>query len=72
MPSTWVATTGNLVFSRQHDKVRPHCFDIPALLHRSLSPNADVNVQGGHFAALEQPELLKGDLEEFVGQVWKR
>jgi microsomal epoxide hydrolase len=28
--------------------------------------------QGGHFAALEQPELLLGDLEDFVRQVWKK
>jgi len=26
--------------------------------------------KGGHFAALEQPELFKKDLEEFVEQVW--
>jgi len=28
------------------------------------------HVKGGHFAALEQPELLLGDLEDFVKQVW--
>lgn len=28
--------------------------------------------KGGHFAALEQPELLKRDLEDFVEQVWKK
>ena len=26
--------------------------------------------QGGHFAALERPEALLADLEEFIGQVW--
>ncbi|PMD42060.1 alpha/beta-hydrolase [Hyaloscypha variabilis F] len=27
--------------------------------------------KGGHFAALEQPELLMGDIEQFIAQVWK-
>jgi microsomal epoxide hydrolase len=27
---------------------------------------------GGHFAALEQPELMKGDIQDFVAQVWKK
>jgi microsomal epoxide hydrolase len=26
--------------------------------------------RGGHFAALERPEVLWGDFEEFVEQVW--
>jgi len=26
--------------------------------------------RGGHFAALEQPELLMGDIEEFVDEIW--
>jgi hypothetical protein len=26
---------------------------------------------GGHFAALEQPELFKRDLEDFIGKVWE-
>lgn len=46
-PRAWVATTGNLVFSRQH---------------RS----------GGHFAAMERPEVLLQDVEDFVAQVWPR
>ena len=28
--------------------------------------------KGGHFAALERPEVLKKDLEDFVEQVWKK
>ena len=28
-----------------------------------------VHEQGGHFAALEKPEELWGDVEEFVGKV---
>jgi microsomal epoxide hydrolase len=27
--------------------------------------------RGGHFAALEKPEELWQDMEEFVGKVWK-
>ncbi|KAH8807642.1 Alpha/Beta hydrolase protein [Xylogone sp. PMI_703] len=46
IPRLWAATTGNLVFFRQH-------------------------VKGGHFAALECPEILKKDVEEFVSQVWQ-
>jgi microsomal epoxide hydrolase len=30
-----------------------------------------VHDKGGHFAALEQPEIFKEDLEAFVQQVWK-
>ena len=43
-PRSWSATTGNLVWHRQHS-------------------------EGGHFAALEKPELLLGDVEDFVAQV---
>ena len=46
MPKAWVATTGNLVWYKQHDS-------------------------GGHFAALEKPELLLHDIEEFAAAVWK-
>ncbi|XXG96447.1 hypothetical protein Hte_002730 [Hypoxylon texense] len=46
-PRAWVATTGNLVFSRQHES-------------------------GGHFAAMERPEVLLQDVEDFVAQVWPR
>ena len=45
IPRSWAATTGNLVFFRQHTK-------------------------GGHFAALERPEVLKDDLVAFIEQVW--
>lgn len=45
VPKAWVATTGDLVFFRQH-------------------------ARGGHFAAVEHPELLLRDLEEFLDQVW--
>jgi hypothetical protein len=29
-------------------------------------------MQGGYFAALEQPELLLQDVEDFVAQVWEK
>jgi microsomal epoxide hydrolase len=46
IPVAWVKTTGNLVWSREHDR-------------------------GGHFAALENPELFTKDIESFVKQIWK-
>lgn len=45
MPRSWVATTGNLVWTQQHEK-------------------------GGHFAAMEQPQLMAEDMESFIKQVW--
>lgn len=45
-PRSWAATTGNLVWYRQHQI-------------------------GGHFAALEKPEELLQDVEDFVKQIWK-
>ncbi|KAI0120959.1 Alpha/Beta hydrolase protein [Xylariales sp. AK1849] len=45
VPRAWAATTGDLVFWRQHEK-------------------------GGHFAAVENPEVLLDDFEQFVAQVW--
>lgn len=45
MPRSWVATTGDLVWHKQHDK-------------------------GGHFAAMEQPQLMAEDMESFIKQVW--
>lgn len=62
MPVAWVKTTGNLVWSRHNEKVS--CANY--LCHL---PEAHGS-QGGHFAALEQPELLLADVEDFVKQVW--
>ncbi|KAL9092255.1 MAG: hypothetical protein Q9165_004429 [Trypethelium subeluteriae] len=42
---SWIATTGDLVFLRRHQR-------------------------GGHFAAIEHPEVLLKDFEDFLGQVW--
>ena len=41
IPVSWVKTTGDLTWSRSHDK-------------------------GGHFAAMEKPEVLLDDMEDFV------
>ncbi|EGU82709.1 hypothetical protein FOXB_06764 [Fusarium oxysporum f. sp. conglutinans Fo5176] len=46
IPVSWVKTTGNLVFWRDHKR-------------------------GGHFAALERPEELLKDFEEFIEQISK-
>ncbi|CAK1356652.1 unnamed protein product [Cercospora beticola] len=46
IPKAWVATTGNLVWHKQHTK-------------------------GGHFAAMEGPQVLLQDIEEFISAVWK-
>jgi len=32
----------------------------------------NIHAKGGHFAAFEQPNAMKEDLESFVAQVWKR
>ncbi|KAF2234685.1 alpha/beta-hydrolase [Viridothelium virens] len=45
VPRNWIATTGDLVFFRQHQR-------------------------GGHFAAIEHPEVLLKDFEDFLRQVW--
>ncbi|KAJ7583429.1 Alpha/Beta hydrolase protein [Mycena floridula] len=45
VPRAWAATTGDLIFYRQHPK-------------------------GGHFAAVEHPDVLLQDLEDFIVQVW--
>lgn len=44
MPIAWVATTGNLVWSRRH-------------------------TSGGHFAAMEKPDELLRDIEEFIDEL---
>ena len=44
-PIAWVATTGDLMWSRTHE-------------------------EGGHFAALERPEIFLRDVEDFVATAW--
>lgn len=46
VPEKWVATTGNLVYYKHHEK-------------------------GGHFAAMDAPEALAGDIVELVKMAWK-
>jgi microsomal epoxide hydrolase len=47
IPKSWLETTGQLVFHRQHD-------------------------HGGHFAAMEKPEVLLADIEAFISEVWQK
>ena len=63
VPVSWAATTGNLVWFKRHDEVR---FVYPIFW---LSSDTEI-MQGGHFAAMEQPEALLEDIEDFLGQVW--
>lgn len=61
MPKAWAeAVYPNLKFYRTHEKVSEaiptRFFDVE---------NANITPKGGHFAALEQPELFLEDVEEF-------
>ena len=64
-PASWVREKANLVFHRRHKVVSA-----------TRGPNhglntADANeLQGGHFAALEQPVLLWNDVWEFIQVAW--
>lgn len=46
-PRSWAATTGDLVFYRQHHS-------------------------GGHFAAVERPDILLKDVEDFLAAYWQK
>ena len=61
-PKGWAETTGKISFYRSHDKVSypASCILVLASYHES---------QGGHFAALEEPDLLWQDVVEFVEHV---
>lgn len=63
VPKEWIATRGNLVFFRQHTSVRIRIYRQLFLL---------LIVKGGHFAALERPEALLEDIEDFIAQVWDK
>ena len=73
VPKAWVEKQGNLVWHRQHTQVNT----VPSLklnitVHR---PGICIlltvlDMQGGHFAALELPHVLAQDVEDFVKQVW--
>lgn len=62
-PRSWAATTGNLVFYRQHDAVS-HSLIVSFNSLTGL-------LKGGHFAAMEQPQVLLQDIQEFISQVWE-
>lgn len=68
LPRSWIETTGNLVYWADHKKV---CQNKSAFasIYKPLLLTFE-RIQGGHFAALEQPEALKNDITEFVEQVW--
>lgn len=65
VPKEWVEATGDLVWFRRHEKV------IIFLSQCDLATDSDTVLQGGHFAALEEPEALLNDVEEFIKQVWE-
>lgn len=83
-PRSWAENTGRVTFFRSHDKVRNSCLYstansisaargwTPFKLSREKELQADKGnlfYQGGHFAALEQPDLLWQDIVEFVDHV---
>jgi hypothetical protein len=75
MPKAWVEKQGNLVWYKQHNKASiicsfPYSRPSPVLILVSMDKLVLLVIQGGHFAALEQPELIIQDLDEFVQQVW--
>jgi microsomal epoxide hydrolase len=63
IPAAWVAETGNLVFVRHHNKVI-HMHAVPKDVEGESV--IEMAVYGGHFAAVEQPDVLWTDLEDFV------
>lgn len=63
----WAEGEVNLVWSKKHEKVRR------SLVHDLPDPREKwLTDQGGHFAALEQPEQLWQDLHDFLGVAWKK
>lgn len=63
-PRAWAEATGKVPFYKSHDKV--------TLLSRSFCPENLLTMflfQGGHFAALELPDVLWQDIVEFVDHV---
>ncbi|MCJ1456584.1 hypothetical protein MMC28_006946 [Mycoblastus sanguinarius] len=71
IPQAWVATTGNLEFYREHQRVS---FPLPETFiggHKFCAWILTYACKGGHFAAIEQTDQLLKDIEGFVQQVWK-
>ncbi|KAJ5639380.1 uncharacterized protein N7484_007242 [Penicillium longicatenatum] len=67
LPRSWIETSGNLVYWGEHEKVRQR---IEINWNRVQCISDKLYHQGGHFAALEQPEALKTDLVQFMDQIW--
>lgn len=63
-PVHWVEKTVNLVWSKEHKAV-----SCSSTCIRKTQVRADT-MQGGHFAALEKPEELWQDVEEFIKVAW--
>ena len=75
-PEAWAGRNGNLQFYRYHDKVRhlrPHFFAKGLSECTNLVPESLIlrfGQQGGHFAALEQPEAFAQDMQDCFGKIW--
>ena len=66
VPKEWAQQTCNLKLWRAHDEV-----SLRIRLSRFLRVDSiDRTQQGGHFAAMEKPDVLLQDVEDFVNQVW--
>lgn len=67
MPLAWVKADmgANLVWCKRHDRV---CTPPPPtrIAGAGVTDVVLLMVQGGHFAAMEVPELLAEDIKEFV------
>lgn len=65
MPLAWVKADmgANLVWCKRHDRV---CTPQPRIAEAGVTDVVLLMVQGGHFAAMEVPELLAEDIKEFV------
>lgn len=65
-PEAWAGRNGNLQFYRYHDKVRL----LALKAGRTPPANECFLLQGGHFAALEQPEAYAQDMKDCFGKIW--
>lgn len=64
MPKAWIEGTMNLKSWKAHEKVMSAWF---------FSTEHELTFwQGGHFAAMENPDLLLEDVEEFISQHWTK
>lgn len=79
-PVAWARKLGDMVFHKEHDKVIFFFLNRFFFFHIYFVIGMDgwmdgltfrLIFQGGHFAALEQPQLFMEDLEAFVAAAWK-